>query len=68
VLPRWLLPVAAIAAVVSYLGWIAAASDDYTGKAIVTLIAATVFWLSLMVIAAFAVQFGVARRRDRDRR
>ena len=65
-LPRWLLPVAAVTAVISYLGWTAAASGGaYTGKAVVTLAAATLFWLSIMALAACAVQRGVQRRSGR---
>jgi len=68
VLPRWSLPAAAATAVVSYLGWTAAGADEYRGREILTGLAATAFWLSLMVLAAFAVQRAVARYRDRDRR
>jgi hypothetical protein len=65
-LPRWLLPVAVVTAVISYLGWTAAASGGaYAGKGVVTLAAATLFWLSIMALAAYAVQRGVQRRSGR---
>jgi hypothetical protein len=64
-LPSWLLPVAAVTAVVSYLAWTAAASDDYAGKGVLTALFATLFWLSLMALVGFAVQRGVERRRGR---
>jgi hypothetical protein len=66
VLPRWSAPVALVTAVLSYLAWTAAAVDDSEGIAVLTLITATVFWISVMVLAAYAVQRGVARYRDRD--
>jgi hypothetical protein len=36
--------------------------------AVLTLVTATIFWISAMVLAAYAVQLGVKRYRDRDRR
>jgi hypothetical protein len=73
VLPRRYLPVAVAAAIGSYLAWVLAGSDDYAGKGVLTLAAAAVFWLSVMALAAYAVQAGVDRYRqghdhDRDRR
>ena len=63
-LPRWVLPVAAVTAVVSYLAWTAAAAGgDYAGKGVITLLGATLFWLSVMALAAAAVQRGVERHR-----
>jgi hypothetical protein len=67
VLPRRYLPVATATAIASYLAWIVAGSDDYTGKGALTLLAASVFWLSVMALAAYAVQAGVDRyRRGHD--
>ena len=67
-LPRWVLPVAAVTAVVSYVAWItAAAGGDYSGKGVLTLVGATVFWLSVMALAAAAVQRGVERYRGGPR-
>jgi cation transporter-like permease len=72
VLPRWAVPAATITAVLSYAAWTAAAaSDGFTGQGVVTLVFAALFWLSLMVLAAAAVQKGVDRYRsgaDPDRR
>jgi hypothetical protein len=68
-LPSWSLPAAAVAAVLTYVAWTAAAaSDDAGSTSVLTLIAAVLFWLSLMALAAALVQRGVARYRDRDRR
>ena len=68
-LPSWSAPAAAIAAVLTYLAWTAAAaSDDSTGMAVLTLITAALFWLSMMVLAAALVQRAVGRYRDRDKR
>ena len=64
-LPRWLLPVAVVTAVVSYLAWTAAAADEYSGKGLVTAIFASLFWLSVMALVALAVQRGVDRHRRR---
>ena len=64
-LPTWLLPVSAITAVVSYLAWTAAATDDYSGQGVVTLVFASLFWLSIMALVAIAVQRGVDRHRRR---
>ncbi|MGH2968788.1 MAG: hypothetical protein ACRDK0_06950 [Solirubrobacteraceae bacterium] len=65
-IPRRLAQAALVVAAVSYLAWQLAATDDSGGIAILTLVTAAVFWLSVMVLVAFAVQRGVARRRDRD--
>jgi hypothetical protein len=62
VLPAWLLPTAVITGVVSYVAWSAAATGDYAGQVVFTLAAASLFWLSIMVFVAFAVQRGVERR------
>ena len=67
-LPRWSGAVALVTAVVSYLAWTAAASDDTDDIAVLTLITAAIFWLAMMVLAAYLVQRGVARYRDRERR
>ena len=64
-LPGWLLPVAAVTAVVSYIVWSAAAADDFSGKGLVTAIFASLFWLSVMALVGLAVQRGVDRRRRR---
>jgi uncharacterized membrane protein YhaH (DUF805 family) len=66
-LPRWSAYVALVTAVFSYLAWTAAASDDTGGVAVLTAVTATIFWISAMVLAAYAVQLGVKRYRDRDR-
>jgi hypothetical protein len=58
--------VAAIAVVITYIAWSAAAASD--GGAALTLVTAILFWLSLMVLAAALVQRAVARYRDRDPR
>ena len=68
VVPGWTAAAALVTAVVSYLGWIASLADDFDGPGLVTLIAATVFWLSAMVVVAWLVQRGVTRYRDRQRR
>jgi hypothetical protein len=65
VLPSWLLPAAAITAVVSYVAWTAAATDDYAGQGLLSLLFASLFWLSIMALVAIAVQRGVDRRRRR---
>jgi hypothetical protein len=58
--------VAAVTAVVSYLGWTAAVSDEeYAGKTLLTLFFASLFWLSIMALVALAVQRGVDRRHRR---
>ena len=62
-LPRRYLPVAMAAAIGSYLAWVIAGADDYTGKGVLTLAAAAVFWLSVMALVAYAVQAGVERHR-----
>ena len=68
-LPSWSLPAAAIAVVVTYVAWTAAAtSADAGDRTALTLVTAVLFWLALMAFAAALVQRGVARYRDRDRR
>ena len=64
-LPRRYLPLAAVTAVASYSVWsLASSANDFSGRGIVSLIAVTLFWLSLMALAAYAVQAGVDRYRD----
>ena len=65
-LPRRYLPVAVVTAVASYVVWsLARSASDFGGRGIISLIAAALFWLSLMALAAYAVQAGVERYRDR---
>jgi hypothetical protein len=64
VLPSWSLPAAAVAAVLSYVAWTAAAASDAPG--LLTLITAVLFWLSTMALAAALVQRAVGRYRDRN--
>ena len=64
-LPRRYLPLAAVTAVASYIVWsLARSANDFSGRGIISLIAVTLFWLSLMALAAYAVQAGVDRYRD----
>ena len=64
-LPRRYLPLAAVTAVASYIVWSPARSaNDFSGRGIISLIAVTLFWLSLMALAAYAVQAGVDRHKD----
>ena len=64
-LPRRYLPLAAVTAVASYIVWsLARSANDFSGRGIISLIAVTLFWLSLMALAAYAVQAGVDRHRD----
>jgi hypothetical protein len=66
-LPRRYLPVAVVTAVASYVVWsLARGASDFSGRGIISLIAAALFWLSLMALAAYAVQAGVDRYRDRE--
>ena len=66
-LPRRYLPVAVVTAVASYIVWsLARGANDFDGRGIISLIAASLFWLSLMALAAYAVQAGVDRYRDRE--
>ena len=66
-LPRRYLPVAAVTAVASYIVWsLARGASDFDGRGVISLIAAALFWLSLMALAAYAVQAGVERFRDRE--
>jgi len=67
-LPSWSLPAAAIAVVLTYIAWTAAAASDDGDASALTLVTAVLFWLALMALAAALVQRGVARYRDRDRR
>jgi hypothetical protein len=66
VVPRWLVAVAVVTAVVFYAGWTAAAGADFSGQELVALVCAGVFWLSIMVLAAYGVQRAVDRYRDRN--
>ena len=43
-----------------------AAPSDFSGRGIVSLVAVSLFWLSVMALAAYAVQAGVDRYRDHD--
>ena len=66
-LPRRYLPVAVVTAVASYIVWsLARSANDFSGRGVISLIAASLFWLSLMALAAYAVQAGVDRYRDRQ--
>ena len=66
-LPRRYLPLAVVTAVASYIVWsLASSADDFSGRGIISLIAVALFWLSLMALAAYAVQAGVDRYRDRE--
>jgi hypothetical protein len=66
VLPRRYLPLAAVTAVASYIVWsLARGASDFSGRGAISLIAAVLFWLSRMALAAYAVQAGVDRYRDR---
>ena len=66
-LSRRYLPVAVVTAVASYIVWsLARGADDFSGRGVISLIAAAVFWLSVMAFAAYAVQAGVDRYRDRQ--
>jgi hypothetical protein len=66
-LPRRYLPLAVVTAVASYFVWsLARGANDFSGRDIVSLIAAALFWLSLMALAAYAVQAGVDRYRDHE--
>jgi hypothetical protein len=65
VLPRRYLPVAVVTAVASYIVWsLARNAAHFSGRGVISLVAASLFWLSLMALAAFAVQAGVDRYRD----
>jgi hypothetical protein len=67
VLPRRYLPLAVVTAVASYVVWsLARSASDFGGRGIISLIAAALFWLSLMALAAYAVQAGVDHYRDRE--
>ena len=64
-LPRRYLPLAAVTAVAAYIVWsLARSANDFSGRSVISLIAAALFWLSLMALAAYAVQAGVDRHRD----
>ena len=63
--PRWLVAVTVVTAVAFYAGWTAAASADFSGQKLVALVCASLFWLSIMVLAAYGVQRAVDRYRDR---
>jgi hypothetical protein len=66
-LPRRYLPLAAVTAVASYVVWsLARGASDFSGREAISLIAVSLFWLSLMALAAYAVQAGVDRYRDHD--
>jgi hypothetical protein len=64
-LPRRYLPLAAVTAIAAYIVWsLAGDTNDFSGRGAISLIAAALFWLSLMALAAYAVQAGVDRYRD----
>ena len=66
-LPRRYLPLAVVTAVAAYIVWsLARSATDFSGRGIISLIAAALFWLSVMALAAYAVQAGVDRYRDRE--
>ena len=66
-LPRRYLPLAVVTAIASYFVWsLARNATDFGGRGIISLLAAALFWLSLMALAAYAVQAGVDRYRDRE--
>ena len=66
-LPRRYLPAAVVTAVAAYIVWsFARSASDFSGRGAISLIAAALFWLSLMALAAYAVQAGVERYRDRE--
>jgi hypothetical protein len=67
VLPRRYLPLAVVTAVAAYFVWsLARGADDFSGRGAISLVAASLFWLSLMALVAYAVQAGVDRHRDRE--
>jgi hypothetical protein len=67
VLPRRYLPLAVVTAVAAYFVWsLARGASDFTGRGVISLVAASLFWLSLMALVAYAVQAGVDRHRDHD--
>jgi hypothetical protein len=67
VLPRRYLPAAVVTAVASYVVWsLARSASDFSGRGIISLIAVVLFWLSMMALAAYGVQAGVDRYRDRE--
>jgi hypothetical protein len=64
VLPRRYLPLAVVTAVASYIVWsLARGAHDFSGRGAISLVAVSLFWLSLMALAAYAVQGGVDRHR-----
>jgi hypothetical protein len=66
VLPRRYLPAAVVTAIASYIVWsLARGANDFAGRGTIALIAVILFWLSMMALAAYAVQAGVDRYRDR---
>ena len=66
-LPRRYLPFAVVTAVAAYFVWsLARGADDFSGRGVISLVAASLFWLSLMALVAYAVQAGVDRHRDRE--
>ena len=66
-LPRRYLPLAVVTAVAAYFVWsLARGADDFSGRGVISLLAASLFWLSLMALVAYAVQAGVDRHRDRE--
>ena len=68
VIPGWAAVAAVVVAAVSWLGWIVAIADDDTAPRLLTLAAATLFWLATMLVVAYLVQRGVSRYRERHKR
>jgi hypothetical protein len=67
VLPRRYLPAALVTAVASYIVWsLARNASAFSGRGVISLIAVALFWLSVMALAAYAVQAGVDRYRDHE--
>ena len=66
-LPRRYLPLAVVTAIASYVVWsVARGTSDFSGRGVISLIAVSLFWLSVMALAAYAVQAGVDRYKDRE--
>jgi hypothetical protein len=64
-LPRRYIPAAVVTAIASYVVWsLARGASDFSGRGVISVVAVALFWLSLMALAAYAVQAGVDRYRD----
>jgi len=67
VLPRRYLPVTVVTAMAAYFVWsLARGANDFSGRGVISLVAASLFWLSLMALVAYAFHDCVGRHRDRD--